>query len=351
MIEACDGADYDNDGLRDLATSHSLPAKLITPYSFAAGFISDIWCLQLVIERLLALEEAFGEPLPRSRVVVWVSRLLNFWIALLAGTPFISRLASMLVSIGVVLGLGGITVYMWLAYSVPLAALQAARKLNAETDDLGALLFQKEAMFAVRVIRAAQAGIVLASASMSWHFGAYGISWVVTTQEWSDGYQYGVLADTLGNLICLFLLAGSALRLPRVQCRICRPAARDEDGERLKVDACTCGKQVGKTSSQRSGSGRPSQAVPDQLCDHCARDEKVAELGSRRISVDDLLTFYTRLNAQEPVMPHFDAERSTTNNVVRHAIIPESRDGDLGYATRLQKFGHRAQVNTTTCSL
>ena len=85
---------------------------------------------------------------------------------------------------------------------------------------------------------------------------------------------------------------------------------------------------------------RPSHDQPDiEMCYRCAWDEKVAELANRQISVADLLTFYIRLGRSEdnehrlkPLMPHFDAGRSTTNDVVRHAIIPESRDGDLGLA-------------------
>ena len=29
-------------------------------------------------------------------------------------------------------------------------------------------------------------------------------------------------------------------------------------------------------------------------------------------------------------MPHFDPKSSTTNDVVRHVVIPRSRDGDVG---------------------
>jgi len=51
---------------------------------------------------------------------------------------------------------------------------------------------------------------------------------------------------------------------------------------------------------------------------------KVVELAHRGISVQDLLNFYKKLGSE--VFPHYDPEVSTTHDVVRHAIIPLSRD-------------------------
>ena len=60
-------------------------------------------------------------------------------------------------------------------------------------------------------------------------------------------------------------------------------------------------------------------------------------MGSRRICLSQLLDFYARLGergcpGERTLMPHFDPNRSTTNDVVRHAIIPESRCGHFGKA-------------------
>ncbi|CAE7250019.1 unnamed protein product [Symbiodinium sp. CCMP2592] len=53
-------------------------------------------------------------------------------------------------------------------------------------------------------------------------------------------------------------------------------------------------------------------------------EAKVAELAMRSFTVGHLLEFCDAL-ATRSLMPHFDASRSTTNDVVRQAIIPMSR--------------------------
>ena len=93
--------------------------------------------------------------------------------------------------------------------------------------------------------------------------------------------------------------------------------------------------QVGQRTASRS---RPVDAhASTRSCDKCAWEEKVHDLGSRRICLSQLLDFYARLGergcpGERTLMPHFDPNRSTTNDVVRHAIIPESRCGHFGKA-------------------
>lgn len=53
-------------------------------------------------------------------------------------------------------------------------------------------------------------------------------------------------------------------------------------------------------------------------------DEKVRDLASRGVTVRALLAFYRRLGTPES-MSHFDAAAHTTADVVRQAIIPQSR--------------------------
>ena len=50
--------------------------------------------------------------------------------------------------------------------------------------------------------------------------------------------------------------------------------------------------------------------------------DKVQELAHRGITARQLLGFYADLGGE--VMKHFDPDRSTTHDVVRQAIIPES---------------------------
>lgn len=49
--------------------------------------------------------------------------------------------------------------------------------------------------------------------------------------------------------------------------------------------------------------------------------QKVEELAQRGITIRQLLDFYASLGT---LMPHFDPDRSTTHDVVRQAIIPNS---------------------------
>jgi len=175
---------------------------------------------------------------------------------------------------------------------------------------------------------------LLGAVSMAWHLAFYGIASVVKTKEMSDAYQFGALGDTLGNAFCIAFLSASSLVLPRLRCKSASSAAKREAEElSLRDEAtCNCGKQIGKALSQSSQVSRPVD--PGELCETCAWNEKVAELAQRRISAHQLLSFYLRLGRQgeTPMMPHFDPRISTTNDVVRQAIIPQSRLDDKGKA-------------------
>ena len=90
---------------------------------------------------------------------------------------------------------------------------------------------------------------------------------------------------------------------------------------------------------------RPTKSTQSakEVCESCSWDRKVRELASRRISVDQLLDFLVEISNHHSStrrMPHFDPSRSTTNDVVRQAIIPESRCGDVGtsFAEALQSL-------------
>jgi len=87
------------------------------------------------------------------------------------------------------------------------------------------------------------------------------------------------------------------------------------------------------------------QEPPQSECEHCSTlssagrslhpalqddplwSDKVEELAGRGVRLGDLLDFTQDLLATD-LMPHFDPDRSTTNDVVRHAIVPLSRRGD-----------------------
>ena len=113
----------------------------------------------------------------------------------------------------------------------------------------------------------------------------------------------------------------------------------------LHVATGKAGEQMGKTLSQFSASSgirhwssirREWSESRKKACQRCAWDEHVKEIAGRRMSVDQLLDFYAKLGPQRTTgelrMTHFDPARSTTTDVVRHVVIPESRCGDTGKA-------------------
>ncbi|OLQ08204.1 hypothetical protein AK812_SmicGene8310 [Symbiodinium microadriaticum] len=113
----------------------------------------------------------------------------------------------------------------------------------------------------------------------------------------------------------------------------------------LQENAEPVGEQMGKTLSQFSATSvirhwssirREWSESRKKACHRCAWDEHVKEIAGRSMSVDQLLDFYAKLGSKRTTgelrMTHFDPARSTTTDVVRHVVIPESRCGDTGKA-------------------
>eukprot|EP00931_Biecheleriopsis_adriatica_P039798 TRINITY_DN22753_c0_g1_i1.p1 TRINITY_DN22753_c0_g1~~TRINITY_DN22753_c0_g1_i1.p1 ORF type:complete len:910 (-),score=126.20 TRINITY_DN22753_c0_g1_i1:39-2741(-) len=68
---------------------------------------------------------------------------------------------------------------------------------------------------------------------------------------------------------------------------------------------------------------------PEDCIDPEQKSIKVEELAGRGVVLESILDFYAKLGA-DGLMSHFDPLVSTTNDVVRQAVIPMSRDGDQG---------------------
>ena len=303
VFDACQGADLDNDGLRDYAYNNFPVPMMVSSYGTSAGMLSAVWCMQFVVDRLLALERSWGEPLPGTRSIIWLSRLMMIMLSVLAITyyyPIPTLIFSSIWALEIIV----FTVLIWRAYSPPVRALRTAAGLNA-SDGVNAQL-DKEVAFALKVIGRARAGTVVAGVSMSWHIITWGTMWVAVTKEFYDAYMYSAVADTFGNVFCVVILSAASLSLP--SCLLCK--------------------------SSKASTGEPRRGRNEHVTDRPAEvdqgawDRKVAELASRRITLGQLLDFHARLGSD--LMPHFDPRRSTTNDVVRHAVIPESRVGELG---------------------
>jgi len=355
-LEGCDGGDRDKDGVRDTAWHVNDIAMMSVNCGVASSFLGDFWCLQLVIERLLAFQEAFGETLPCAKATLYLSRFLKVSILLIPAAAALSLLANMVLTTIIALGMVILVVLICLAYLLPLQVLRSARKVDSE-QAMGREL-SKETCFAMKVILAAQVGSLLAGLSMAIYFSFYGVFPLLRTPSVTNAFEYSGMADTVGNSLCLALLSGSSLSLPKWSKWSRPPSGRSqsEAGSGNGKD-CSCGKQLGKTWSDALALS--STSPTDNLCEACAWEMKVSELASRRISVDQLLNFYRQLGQLAPTapttpsasvigsseslassaghrsldwMPHFQPEKSTTNDVVRHAMIPASRRGQLGVA-------------------
>ncbi|CAE8603875.1 unnamed protein product [Polarella glacialis] len=82
-------------------------------------------------------------------------------------------------------------------------------------------------------------------------------------------------------------------------------------------------------------------------------NQTVQSLSARSLQVEELLEFFGRLgprrdaSGKEAVMPSYDPWRSTTNDVVRGAIIPLSRAGNCGLAYAHCLPGAEASASAT----
>ena len=300
---------------RRLRPGSNLPA--IGTYALAASSLSGIWALQLVVQRLEALQAGFGESLPDFRLILWLARVNVLWIWLLAFSVRVSTALTLGLGCAAALCILSMMCLMFRALSSPLRVLLDC---TPEGSDGVSEHLHKEVSFAVRIIHQAQLGIFLSNVSVSFRLVTAAAVAHFGSRVWWDAYQYGCMVDGLGNGLCLLLLSGGKLHLQNfsLQRQVREPSSAGLGSQDLPE--CTC-----ESTSTSSG--------PRKACERCGWFAKVEELALRRISAERLLDFHARLGAPKgPLMPHFDPKISTTSDVVRHAIIPESRQGELGSA-------------------
>ena len=390
VMWTCTGSDRNKDGVRDSAYVTQPLARFLLPASGTMLFFCDIWCLRLMQVRLRALEESFGEPLPFTQPIRWLCRIVT--ACALSGT-FVGLLPNAVIFVGFAastLGLGSLTLLMCLSIQVPLKALTAMPAAQGDpsaSDGVGSdsvhslrhgssrasIQLEDDMAFARKVLRRSQLAVILAGLSMVWHHGAFGLRLFAPSKLVFSAYQYGHMCNMIGNILGLTLLSGnqitfpgsSRLSLSKRNSAGLAPKRSSSDMSTSTPDAqqrprtsylqqdleCTC-QQVGKTRSVSSFGHSRSQReesivakvlsvsswrhARDPSCEKCAWEDIVQQISNRRITVGQLLDFHAQLSPQKGVMtalmPHFDAGRSTTNDVVRHAIIPRSRCDDVGRA-------------------
>ena len=128
--------------------------------------------------------------MPCSRLIVWLIRIGTLWfvVAPLAFFgPMGARQEFIVVSVGFgILNILATAQLFWCAYLPPLHVLRDARKILVEcTHDISDQ-FEKEANFAICVIRKSQVAILFASLSMVVHLAAIGSAWMNIPRGWDS---------------------------------------------------------------------------------------------------------------------------------------------------------------------
>ena len=204
----------------------------------------DMWCLQLLMERLMALEEAFGESLPCSRPIFWLSWGIWLAIVVMAVTSSLSTLVALVCSLVATAALLCLMALTWRAFGVPLRALR--RATDGDRRHAMAMPLQCETRFALRVIRTARAAPVVSGLTMAWYLSTFGLMnhmvveviqvqlsclrqafspKAIQTGQKTHGdvakhhdndvrYQYGQLFDLFANAMSLLLMSITSFTLP-----------------------------------------------------------------------------------------------------------------------------------------
>ena len=336
---ACRGTDENEDGIRDSMFDEWYPMNTSVVGALQASsrvglILAGLWFVRIMVKKIRALEEAFGEPLPYSAAIVRLSSLLA---CAFCGFFFlqVSRLATFLGGLAGCLALSVLTVLKLLALRVPLRALQSSRSCGGgqwtmKVDRAVAALWRLQVAMSM-----GNSCIILFVVTMGYSF-------------WSQSYEAATIQDysswlgAAGSSACLVLLTSGSLRLPRQRGRGPPGTQPLEEAPQIqeRVLHCTCDTRWSLRDMRQSLSHVPrlsslsKRASARTGCERCAWEHKVQELASRRISAEQLLDFFARLRCASEgevrQMLHFDPARSTTNDVVRHAIIPLSRCGDVG---------------------
>jgi len=272
-----------------------------------------VWIVQLMLSRMCAIESAsfFASGSARPIIAVMCAIFPVKMGSEMLLPIFVNIAWEEIYTALTILFLG-----VWLFYSGVLAAslMRAVKLLRAEAERTRDAA-QVEALWAVRIL-----GIELV-ACITLAF--------TTTATWVTKltyvyYKYGDMGDAvvsdrlllavMGAHRCdIVLNAMSVGVLSGLLWQPPRPAESDDAARRSPA-----------TRDESSGGVSPitRRAGPEFREIWLA---KVNELAHRGVRLCDLLTFWERLLTNE-VMPHFDPRRSTTNDVVRQAVIPLSRE-------------------------
>lgn len=298
--------------LAEPTPSDRLFRDLVRSFGFNLDVLGQAWTAVLLLRRVRAVESSFGESVG-ARTLAWllalgtltstIAAFLLTWINVANGTNFPGQLKRPLVTDIFYF----ISSFLWLlcclafcsSFSLPCRLLSQEAK-TLESAPLA------EALWAAKRLRIERAASMTTSFLTCMNFlgrAVCGIwsKWMpIPLWFFLDVLLWDI--DDLANAFSLAVLSGLLYqdRPPELQ----KPDTDLKDTTR----SCEC----------CGGSEGPWHS-------------KVAELASRSVNVVELINFIEKLQ-EKRVMPSFITEMSTTNDVVRQAIIPLSRRGDTGVA-------------------
>ena len=294
-----------------------------TVFGNATHYIADVWFVRLAVERLVTFEAAYGERLPCTCVIVWLSRLMIFNVTVQA-FGVISRPLALGNAIILSLSVLTLAILTCRAYTVPLKYLFKAWKLD--TNDALSAEMKKETTFAMLVICKFGMGMFFGTCGMVLAFMAFALDFALLPRGkmWMTVYVVASNTDSMAIAWSLVMLSGVNFKW----CRCKAKRSKTPSGGHLQHFCHTWNFE--RTATRVFNSEQDESAAEWQ--------RKVADLAMRRVSVEVLLGFYLQLG-HENAMAHFDPQKSTTNDVVRHRVIPQSRDGPGGGRSFAEKFG------------
>lgn len=277
--------------------------------------VNPVWIMGLLFRRIIALESS----MKRRHHSFFLSKLLSFTaVNLLASmVPFIKLPpsgASVFIWIWcpafLFLGFGGFTVFLvesarTLGWPLQVLQLEAKRVHGIP---------RAEALWAAATLRREVTVVVVNSLFSVLKLAIYSFYrfyknvWGLAHLKYSFHHlkifiDIPYSLDLLANVVCTMILSG--IVIPEDPLQFAKPPSRPLK----RRSSLTDGDEIGEAWAQ-----------------------KVLELATRGFELGSLLDFYVMLGTS--IMPGFDPERSTTNDVVRQAVIPLSRakDGSGGHA-------------------
>lgn len=314
--------------LHDDQASKFIVWSFSTIESFTNAFLTFV--LQgAMASRVSVIETSFGQYLRsrilfRSRAATFAAGLITSFLKAAASCPCWQFQASVSIEVSADAAFQasrGVS-YAIIAASVRWAVDKVITAMS-EASSCGGYLMA-EATWVQKVIRRQQLSIVISAVFCSVVFMAKSIGlflqlwYAALMSNWAPGFYMDGTAALLWTAadLCVMMVEATCL------CFICGV------GSKQRPDI-VCIKQSSTPSMQTTNVKDKSEAWKST----------VRELAERSISVSALLDFYERLGPGGQIMLHYNPERSTTNDVVRQAIIPLSRSqkvGGVSYACAIQ---------------